>query len=60
MILKIMLIIFIVIIVKIKIDNNVNVIALSGKVTKERAMKMINKFIESKPKKDSKYKRRIV
>ena len=42
-----------------KEHNNVNVIALSGKVTKERAMKMINKFIESKPKKDSKYQRRI-
>lgn len=42
-----------------KEHNNANVIAFSGKITKEKAMKMINKYIESKPKKESKYQRRI-
>ena len=42
-----------------KEHNNANIIALSGKTTKEKALKMINKYIEAKPKKESKYLRRI-
>lgn len=42
-----------------KEHNNANVIALSGKTTKEEALKMIEKFLSSTPNKEEKYQRRI-
>lgn len=42
-----------------KEHNNANVIALSGTTPIEKALEMINEFIESTPLEDSKYLRRI-
>lgn len=42
-----------------KKHNNANVIALSGKTSKEEALKMIEEFIKSTPNKEEKYQRRI-
>lgn len=42
-----------------KEHNNANIIAISGKTNKEKAIKMIDKYIKATPKKESKYQRRI-
>lgn len=42
-----------------KEHNNANIIALSGKIEKERALKMIKIFLTSKPNKEEKYQRRV-
>ena len=42
-----------------KEHNNANIIAFSGTVSIENALKMIEEFINSEPLKDSKYQRRI-
>ncbi len=42
-----------------KEHNNANIIALSGKIEKEEALKMVNIFLKATPNKEEKYQRRI-
>ena len=42
-----------------KEHNNANVIALSGDLDTEKALKMVKTFLERKPNKEEKYQRRI-
>lgn len=42
-----------------KKHNNANIIAISGKISPEKAREMINEFLNTKPNKEEKYQRRI-